>query len=79
MMDSLNEAASQLQRLLVDEPALSAVSAIVTDDNDKYQTVSDVVEKCADKIQMQRCKSLEVCMCVCVCVCEGRGVMGQCL
>jgi len=60
MMDALNDAGSQLVEL-VDEPAAAAVNSLMNDDNDKYQTVTDVAQKRADKIQTQRRKSAEVC------------------
>jgi len=60
MMDALNDAGSQLVEL-VDGPAVSAVNGLMTADNEKYETVSDIVQKRSDKIKMQRRKSLEVC------------------
>jgi len=60
MMDALNDAGSQLVEL-IDGPAVAAVSNVMTKDNEKYQTVSDIVQKRSDKIQMQRRKSVEVC------------------
>jgi len=59
MMDALNDAGSQLVDL-VDGPAGPAISALMTEDNGKYQTVSDVVQKRSDKIKAQRDKSVEV-------------------
>jgi len=60
MMDALNDAGSQLLEL-VDGPAVPAINAVMTEDNEKYQTVSDVVQKRSDKIKSQRLKSVEVC------------------
>ena len=59
MMDALNDAGSELLEL-VDKPAAAAISSQMTDDNDKYQTVTDVVQKCADKIKAQRHHAAEV-------------------
>jgi len=60
MMDALNDAGSQLVEL-TDGPAAAAVTGLMTEDNDKYKTVSDVVQKRSDKIKAQRRKSVEVC------------------
>ena len=60
MMDALNDAGSQLVEL-VDEPAVDAVNAVMTEDNEKYQSVSGIVQKRSDKIKTQRQKSVEVC------------------
>jgi len=60
MMDALNDAGTQLVER-VDGPAVTAVNSLMTGDNDKYQAVSDVVQKRSDKIMMQRRKSVEVC------------------
>jgi len=59
MLDALNEAGAQLVDL-VDGPAVAAVNALLTEDNDKYETVSDVVQRRSDKIKSQRRKSAEV-------------------
>ena len=62
MVDALNDAGSQLVEL-VDGPAITAVNDVMTADNEKYETVSDVVQKRSDKIKVQRRKSVEVCQC----------------
>lgn len=60
MMDAMNDAGSQLVEL-VDEPAATAVSTLMTQDSEKYENVSDVVQRRSDKIKSQRQKSVEVC------------------
>ena len=60
MMDALNDAGSQLVEL-VDGPAVDAINAVMTEDNEKYQSVSGIVQKRSDKIKTQRQKSVEVC------------------
>jgi len=60
LIDALNDAGSQLVEL-VDAPAAAAFTGLMNDDNDKYQSVTDVVQKRADKIVTQRRKSVEVC------------------
>jgi len=59
MLDGLNDAGSQLVDL-VDGPAVDAISGLMTEDNEKYQAVSDVVQKRSDKMKSQRRKSVEV-------------------
>jgi len=59
MLDALNDAGGQLVEL-VDGPAVTAVSGLMTDDNEKYNSVSDVVQRRADKVKNEREKSVEV-------------------
>ena len=68
MIDALNDAGGQLVEL-VDAPAAAAVNDLMTTDNNKYQTVTDVVQKRADKIRTQRRKSTEVCLTATFCAC----------
>jgi hypothetical protein len=62
MLDALNDTGNRLSSL-VQGPAAGEVTDLLAKDNEKYDAISDLVQKRADKIKLQREKSLEVSLC----------------
>ncbi len=59
LVESLNEAGSRLRTLSPGEGAMRVEDAL-NRDNKKFDALSDQVQRRADKIQLQKQKSLEV-------------------